>query len=74
MIQQEELTRYRILAEQNSRLRRMVEDLQAENTVLRSILAQQSNLFDQDNADMFAIIHSNHAAHGPAKIEIFRFA
>ena len=74
MIQQEELTRYRTLAEQNSRLRRMVEDLQAENTVLRSILAQQSNLFDQDNADMFAIIHSNHAAHGPAKIEIFRFA
>mgnify|MGYP004470646323 FL=1 len=74
MIQQEELIRYRTMADQNSRLRRMVEDLQAENTVLRSILAQQSNLFDQDNADMFAIIHSNHAAHGPAKIEIFRFA
>ena len=74
MIQQEELIRYRTMADQNSRLRRMVEDLQAENTVLRSILAQQSNLFDQDNADMFAIIHSNHAAHGPAKMEIFRFA
>lgn len=74
MIQQEELIRYRTMADQNSRLRRMVEDLQAENTVLRSILAQQSNLFDRDNADMFAIIHSNHAAHGPAKIEIFRFA
>lgn len=74
MIQQEELARYRAMAEQNSRLRRMVEDLEAENATLRSVLAKQSNLFDQDNADMFAIIHSNHAAHGPAKIEIFRFA
>lgn len=74
MIQPEELARYRTMADQNCRLRREVEDLQAENAVLRSILAKQSNLFDQDNADMFAIIHNNHAAHGPAKIEIFRFA
>lgn len=74
MTQQEELARYRAMAEQNRRLRRMVESLQAENAALRSGLSQQAQVFDRDNADMFAIIHSNHAAHGPAKIEIFRFA
>ncbi len=74
MTQQEELARYRAMAEQNRRLRRMVESLQAENAALRSGLSQQAKAFDLDNADMFAIIHNNHAAHGPAKIEIFRFA
>lgn len=74
MTQQEELARYRAMAEQNRRLRRMVESLQTENAALRSGLSQQAQVFDRDNADMFAIIHSNHAAHGPAKIEIFRFA
>lgn len=74
MTQQEELARYRAMAEQNRRLRRMVESLQAENAALRSGLSQQTQVFDRYNADMFAIIHSNHAAHGPAKMEIFRFA
>lgn len=71
---QEEMARYRAMAEQNRRLRRACEQLQAENAALRQGLAQQSQAFDRDNADMFAIIHSNHAAHGPAKMEIFRFA
>lgn len=74
MTPQEEMARYRAMNEQNRRLRRMVEALQAENAALRQGLVQQSQAFDRDNADMFAIIHSNHAAHGPAKMEIFRFA
>ncbi len=57
---QEELANYRVLAEQNRKLRRLCEALKAENELLRKAQNERSRAFDEENRDMFLIIHGNH--------------
>ena len=57
---QEELAKYRVLAEQNRKLRRLCEALKAENELLRKAQNEQSRAFDEENREMFLIIHGNH--------------
>ena len=57
---QEELAKYRVLAEQNRKLRRLCEALKAENELLRKAQNERSRAFDEENRDMFLIIHGNH--------------
>ncbi len=68
---QEELAKYRVLAEQDRKLRRLCEALKAENELLRKALKadiellrkaqnEKSRAFDEENREMFLIIHGNH--------------
>lgn len=57
---QEELAKYRVLAEQNRKLRRLCEALKAENELLRKAQNEQIRAFDEENREMFLIIHGNH--------------
>ena len=57
---QEELAKYRVLAEQNRKLRRLCEALKAEKELLRKAQNEQSRAFDEENREMFLIIHENH--------------
>lgn len=57
---QEELAKYRVLAEQNRKLRRLCETLKAENELLRKAQNERSRAFDEENREMFLIIHGNH--------------
>ncbi len=57
---QEELAKYRVLAEQNRKLRRLCEALKAENELLRKAQNERSRAFDEENREMFLIIHGNH--------------
>lgn len=57
---QEELAKYRVLAEQNRKLRRLCEALKAENELLRKAQNEKSRAFDEENREMFLIIHGNH--------------
>lgn len=57
---QEELAKYRVLAEQNRKLRRLCEALKSENELLRKAQNEKSRAFDEENREMFLIIHGNH--------------
>lgn len=57
---QEELAKYRVLAEQNRKLRRLCEALKSENELLRKAQNERSRAFDEENREMFLIIHGNH--------------
>ncbi len=57
---QEELAKYRVLAEQNRKLRRLCEALKAENELLRKAQNERSRAFDEENREMFLLIHGNH--------------
>lgn len=57
---QEELAKYRVLAEQNRKLRRLCEALKEENELLRKAQNERSRAFDEENRGMFLIIHGNH--------------
>lgn len=57
---QEELAKYRVLADQNRKLRRLCEALKAENELLRKAQNERSRAFDEENREMFLIIHGNH--------------
>nr|DAV53648.1 MAG TPA: Trimeric autotransporter adhesin, trimeric autotransporter adhesin, TAA.97A [Caudoviricetes sp.] len=54
---QEELAKYRVLAEQNRRLRREVDRLRG----MLGRETEESRAFDEENRGMFAIISRNHA-------------
>ena len=49
----EELARYRTLAEQNRKLRRRCEELEAENERLRKGQNESSRAFDEENKELF---------------------
>lgn len=57
---QEELARCRFMEDQNRRLRRRCEALEAENELLRKAQNERSRAFDEENREMFLIIHGNH--------------
>lgn len=58
---QEELAKCWVLIEQNRRLRRRCEALEAENEMLRKAQNKISRAFDEENREMFAVISRNHA-------------
>lgn len=57
---QEEMAKCRFMEEQNRKLRRLCEALKAENDLLRKAQNEQSRAFDEENREMFLIIHGNH--------------
>lgn len=57
---QEELAKCWVLIEQNRRLRRRCEALEAENEMLRKAQNKISRAFDEENREMFLMIHGNH--------------
>lgn len=76
---QEELAKYRVIAEQNKKLRRIAEalkkennELRAANMALRAGIMEDSKANDAENAELFQKIHSNHALR-VSRIEVFRF-
>lgn len=68
----EELARYKVLIEQNRRLRRACEALKAQNAELLRRQSAESKAFDEANAEMFLVIHRNHRLRAP-RIEVYRF-
>lgn len=68
----DEIARYRAMAEQNRRLRRLCEKLIQQNAELRSRQSQASRAFDEDNAALFAIVHENHRVKAPL-VQVFHF-
>lgn len=79
----EEVAKCRVLAEQQRRARRLIEQLHAENAALKAeceaLRREQSEaarLFDLDNEGFFNLVHQNYWLHqqGPAKTEVFYFA
>lgn len=68
----DEISRYRAMAEQNRRLRRLCEKLIQQNAELRSLQTKEAKAFDDDNAALFAIVHENHRVNAPL-VQVFRF-
>ena len=68
----DELARYRVIAEQNRKLRRLCEKLIQQNAELCSRQSEASRAFDEDNAALFAIVHENHRSRTPL-VQVFRF-
>ena len=68
----DELARYRVIAEQNRKLRRLCEKLIQQNAELRSQQTQETRAFDEDNAALFAIVHENHRVKAPL-VQVFHF-
>lgn len=58
----EELARYRALADQNRKLRRRCEELEAENERLRKGQNEASRAFDEENKELFLVVRRNHEA------------
>ena len=75
----EEMAKYRVLAEQLRRSRRMNEQLQRENAslkaeceALRKQQSEEAKAFDLDNKGIFEVIHRNHALSArKARVEVF---
>ena len=75
----EEMAKYRVLAEQLRRARRMMEQLQRENAALKAecetLRKQQSvesRAFDMESKDIFEVIHRNHAlSDRKTRVEVF---
>ena len=68
----DELARYRIMAEQLRKARRLIEAqaaqieaLQKENAALKDGLLASDAAFDSDNADLFEAVHRNHRTRSP---------
>lgn len=68
----DELARYRVMAEQLRKARRMIEAqaaqieaLQKENAALKDGLLASDAAFDSDNADLFEAVHRNHRTRSP---------
>lgn len=68
----DELARYRVIAEQNRKLRRLCEKLIQQNDELRSRQSEESRAFDEDNAALFAIVHENHRVKA-SLVQVFHF-
>ena len=75
----DELTKCRVLAEQQRRARRLIEQLQAENAslkaeceALRREQSEAARLFDLDSQSFFTIVHQNYLlrSQGP-KVQVF---
>ena len=62
---QNDLEQYRVICEQNRRLRRLCEKLIRQNAELRRRQTQESQAFEEDNAALFAIVHENHRVNDP---------
>lgn len=68
----DELARYRVMAEQLRKARRLIEAqaaqieaLQKENAALEDGLLASDAAFDSDNADLFEAVHRNHRTRSP---------
>lgn len=68
----DELARYRVMAEQLRKARRLIEAqaaqigaLQKENAALKDGLIASDAAFDSDNADLFEAVHRNHRTRSP---------
>lgn len=68
----DELARYRVMAEQLRKARRLIEAqaarieaLQKENAALKDGILNDSQAFDSDNADLFEAVHRNHRTRAP---------
>lgn len=68
----DELARYRVMAEQLRKARRLIEAqaaqieaLQQENAALKDGLLASDAAFDSDNADLFEAVHRNHRTRSP---------
>lgn len=68
----DELARYRVMAEQLRKARRLIEAqaaqleaLQKENAALKSGLLANSADFDSDNQELFQVVHRNHRTRTP---------
>lgn len=68
----EELAKYRVMAEQLRKARRLIEAqasqleaLQKENAALKDGLLASDAAFDSDNADLFEAVHRNHRTRSP---------
>lgn len=68
----DELARYRVMAEQLRKARRLIEAqaaqleaLQKENAALKDGLLASDAAFDSDNADLFEAVHRNHRTRTP---------
>lgn len=68
----DELARYRVMAEQLRKARRLIEAqaaqieaLKKENAALKDGLLASDAAFDSDNADLFEAVHRNHRTRSP---------
>ena len=68
----DELARYRVMAEQLRKARRLIEAqaaqieaLRKENAALKDGLLASDAAFDSDNADLFEAVHRNHRTRPP---------
>lgn len=68
----DELARYRVMAEQLRKARRLIEAqaaqieaLRKENAALKDGLLASDADFDSDNADLFEAVHRNHRTRSP---------
>lgn len=68
----DELARYRVMAEQLRKARRLIEAqaaqieaLRKENAALKDGLLASDAAFDSDNADLFEAVHRNHRIRSP---------
>lgn len=68
----DELARYRVMAEQLRKARRLIEAqaaqieaLRKENAALKDGLLASDSAFDSDNADLFEAVHRNHRTRSP---------
>lgn len=78
----EEVAKCRVLAEQQRRARRLIEQLQAENAALkaecealRKEQSEAARLFDLENEGFFAIVHQNYSQSQKrcTKVEVYHF-
>lgn len=68
----DELARYRVMAEQLRKARRLIEAqaaqieaLKKENAALKDGRLASDAAFDSDNADLFEAVHRNHRTRSP---------
>lgn len=68
----DELARYRVMAEQLRKARRLIEAqaaqieaLRKENAALKDGVLASDAAFDSDNADLFEAVHRNHRTRSP---------
>lgn len=74
----DELARYRFMADQCRKARRLIEAqnakiaaLQKENAALKEGLLAADSAFDSDNADLFEAVHRNHRTRTPYAVTYY---
>lgn len=74
----DELARYRVMAEQLRKARRLIEaqnakieGLKKENAALKEGLLAADSAFDKDNADLFEAVHRNHRTRSPFAVTYY---